>query len=83
MAYRVPPVVTNSGGSPELVVDGECGYVVPVFDPEALARAFEKLYRDPQLKARMGQAARDRIGINFRNEVTVEKTIALYRELLD
>lgn len=82
MAYRVPPVVTNSGGSPELVVDGECGYVVPVFDAPALAAAFEKLYRDPQLKARMGQAARDRIGIHFRNEVTVEKTIALYRELL-
>ncbi|MGB5738073.1 MAG: glycosyltransferase family 4 protein, partial [Woeseia sp.] len=81
MAYRVPPVVTNSGGSPELVVDGESGYIVPIFDPEALARAFEKLYRDPQLKARMGQAARDRIGIHFRNEVTVEKTIALYREL--
>ncbi|MBT8085737.1 MAG: glycosyltransferase family 4 protein [Woeseia sp.] len=82
MAYRVPAVVTNSGGSPELVVDGECGYVVPVFDAKALATAFEKLYRDPQLKARMGQAARDRIGIHFRNEVTVEKTIALYRELV-
>ncbi|MGB5347906.1 MAG: glycosyltransferase family 4 protein [Woeseia sp.] len=82
MAYRVPAVVTNSGGSPELIVDGECGYVVPVFDAAALAGAFEKLYRDPQLRARMGQAARDRIGIHFRNEDTVEKTIALYRSLV-
>ncbi len=82
MAYRVPAVVTDSGGSPELVVDGECGYVVPVFDAPALAQAFEKLYRDPQLRARMGQAARDRIGNHFRNEVTVQKTIALYRELV-
>ena len=82
MAYRVPAVVTDSGGSPELVVDGESGYVVPVFDPQALANAFEKLYRDPQLKARMGQAARDRIGTAFRHETTVEKTMALYRELL-
>ncbi len=82
MAYRVPPVVTDSGGSPELVVDGVSGFVVPVFDPQALARAFETLYRDPQLRARMGQAARDRIGNDFRHEVTVEKTLALYRELV-
>jgi len=82
MAYRVPPVVTDSGGSPELVVDGESGFVVPVFDPGALARAFETLWRDPQLRARMGQAARDRIGSHFRNEDTVRKTIALYRELV-
>lgn len=65
------------------MVDGESGLVVPVHDPGALARAFETLFRDPQLRARMGQAARDRIGIHFRNETTVEKTIALYRELLD
>lgn len=82
MAYRVPPVVTDSGGSPELVVDGESGFVVPVHDAPALARAFETLYRDPQLRARMGQAARDRIGRDFRHETTVERTIALYDELL-
>lgn len=82
MAYRVPPVVTDSGGSPELVVDGESGFVVPVSDPGALAVAFEKLYREPQLRARMGQAARDRIGTHFRHETTVEKTLELYRELV-
>jgi glycosyltransferase involved in cell wall biosynthesis len=81
MAYRVPPVVTNSGGSPELVVDGECGYVVPVRDSRALADAFEKLYRDPALRSRMGAAARERIRTHFRNEDTVAKTIALYEEL--
>jgi glycosyltransferase involved in cell wall biosynthesis len=82
MAYRVPPVVTDCGGSPELVVDGECGYVVPIKDARALAEAFEKLYRDPDLRRRMGEAARDRIGTQFRNEDTVRKTIALYEELV-
>lgn len=81
MAYGVPPVVTNSGGSPELVVDGDSGYVVPVHDPVALAAAFERLYRDPALRERMGQAARQRIATHFRNEDTVTKTIALYQEL--
>lgn len=82
MAYRVPPVVTDSGGSPELIVDGESGYIVPPRDSQALADAFEKLYRDADSRNRMGEAARDRIATNFRNEDTVRKTIALYEELV-
>jgi glycosyltransferase involved in cell wall biosynthesis len=82
MAYRVPPVVTDCGGSPELVVDGECGYVVPIKDARSLAYAFEKLYRDPELRRRMGEASRERIGTEFRNEMTVRKTIGLYEELV-
>jgi glycosyltransferase involved in cell wall biosynthesis len=82
MAYRVPPVVTNAGGSPELVVDGECGFVVPPMDAGALAEAIGKLFRDPELRKRLGEAARERIGTAFRNEDTVRKTIALYEELV-
>ena len=82
MAYRVPPVVTDAGGSPELVVDGECGFVVPPRDAAALAAAIGKLYRDPELRRRFGEAARERIGTAFRNEDTVRKTIALYEELV-
>jgi glycosyltransferase involved in cell wall biosynthesis len=56
--------------------------VVPIGDARALAAAFEKLYRDPELRQRMGEAARKRIGTHFRNEDTVRKTIALYEELV-
>ena len=82
MAHRVPPVVTEAGGSPELVVDGVSGYVVPPRDSAALAVAIEKLYRDGDLRQRMGDAARERIATAFRNEDTVMKTIALYEELV-
>lgn len=82
MAYRVPPVVTDSGGSPELVVDGISGFVVPPRDAQSLAVAIEKLYRNPALRRRMGHAARERIATDFRNEDTVRKTIALYEELV-
>ncbi len=82
MAYRVPPVVTSAGGSPELVVDGECGFVVPPRDADALAAGIEKLYRDKDLRMKFGEAARNRIGTAFRNEDTVRKTIELYRELV-
>lgn len=82
MAYRVPPIVTDSGGSPELVVDGVSGFVVPPRDAQAIADAIETLYRDPALRQRMGDAARERIATDFRNEDTVSKTIALYQELV-
>lgn len=82
MAYRVPPIVTDSGGSPELVVDGVSGLVVPPSDGVAIAKAIELLFRDENLRRTMGEAARKRIEIDFHNDDTVRKTIALYEELV-
>jgi glycosyltransferase involved in cell wall biosynthesis len=82
MAYGVPPVVTNCGGSPELVVHGVSGLVVPVADAAALAAAIRSLCEDEALRARLGAAARERIGRDFRIEDTIAKTLALYRSLL-
>jgi len=82
MAYGVAPVVTDCGGSPELVVDGISGSVVPVAEPAALARAIQALYDDSALRARFGAAARERIGRDFRIEDTIAKTHALYRSLV-
>jgi glycosyltransferase involved in cell wall biosynthesis len=82
MAYAVPAIVTPVGGNTELIVDGVCGLVVPVGDVDALAEAMEAMYRDPDLRHRMGAAARERIATRFRNTDTIERTLALYREVL-
>ena len=82
MAYGIAPVVTDCGGSPEVVVDGRCGIVVPVHDASALARAIARLYEDPELRKQLGTAARERIANDFRIERTIEQTLALYRELV-
>ncbi|MCG8370044.1 MAG: glycosyltransferase [Proteobacteria bacterium] len=82
MAYEVPPIVTDAGGSPELVEHGISGLVVPPRNARAIADAIETLYRDRDLRLRMGRAARRRIGTAFRNQDTVKKTIALYEELV-
>ena len=50
MAYGVPPVVTDCGGSPELVVDGVSGLVVPVGDAGALGAAIARLHDDAPLR---------------------------------
>ena len=81
MAYGVAPIVTDCGGSPEVVVDGECGLVVPVADAAAIARAIARYYEDPALRERHGAAARERIAQHFRIDRTVARTLELYREL--
>ncbi len=82
MVYRVPPVVTDAGGSPELVVNGTSGIVVPPRDAQALADAFTELYENAERRRAMGEAARRRIDEDFRNETTIEETIRLYEELV-
>lgn len=82
MAYGVTPLVTDVGGNAELVVDGESGLVVAPGDEAALAQAMEYLYDHPELRQAMGYAARQRIERHFRSADTVEKTLALYREVL-
>jgi glycosyltransferase involved in cell wall biosynthesis len=82
MAYGIAPIVTDCGGSPELVVQGVSGLVVPVADAGALAAAIGALHADAALRARLGRAARERIGRDFRIEDTIAKTHALYASLV-
>lgn len=81
MVHGVTPVVTSTGGSSELVEDGVSGLVVPPGDAAALAAAILRLYQDPAATARMGAAARERIGRLFRLDEAVDAHLRMYREL--
>jgi glycosyltransferase involved in cell wall biosynthesis len=82
MAYETTPVVSDSGGNPELVENGVSGLVVPAGDVNALGQALLSLYRDRDRCRQLGTQARVRIATDFRVEATVEKTLALYREIV-
>ncbi len=64
-ACGVPSVCSDVGGNPEAIADGETGRVVPVENPDALARALASLRDDPALRARLGRAARERAQTRF------------------
>ncbi len=81
MALRVTPIVTDTGGAPELVRDHECGLVVPPGDPRALAAAIVELQTDRAANRRMGVAARERLATGFTLEASIEKHLQLYRQL--
>jgi len=82
MAYAVTPIVTDSGGSPELVEVGKSGIVIPPGSAQAIADAILQLYNDQQACREMGLAAQQRIQRDFHVSKTVEQTLAVYEELV-
>jgi glycosyltransferase involved in cell wall biosynthesis len=81
MCQKVPVVVTNVGGLPELVRDGIDGVVVPPNNSEKLAQAILKLESDGKLKECFVLNAHRRILEDFSIEKTVEETLKVYRSL--
>ena len=81
MAVGKPVVSTRVGGVPEVVVDGETGYLVPPRDPEALARAVVKLARNEKLRDEMGRAGRRRAQL-FSVQEMVKGVLEVYNEVL-
>lgn len=71
MAMGIPVVGTNAGGLPEIIVDGETGFLVPSGDHEALAGAIIMLLKRPALRKTMGKLGRERVKerFEFRNNV--------------
>jgi glycosyltransferase involved in cell wall biosynthesis len=61
MAMGLPVVATAVGGVPDLVVDGETGFLVDPSDPAMLVRCLSRLYADSGLRREMGRKARDRV----------------------
>jgi glycosyltransferase involved in cell wall biosynthesis len=83
MAYGVTPIVTNSGGSPELIEEMTSGLIVPPGDAKAIADAILSLFNDPALCDNLGRSARKRIASHFKIEDTVLQTERLYKKLLN
>jgi glycosyltransferase involved in cell wall biosynthesis len=73
-----PVVATAVGGVPDVVEDGETGFLAPVGDTDALAERLARLARDPDLRARMGRLGRERVREGFGVERMVEEVEALY-----
>lgn len=64
-ACQVPVIGTYHGGIPSIIDDGETGFLVPERDVEALANRLTTLLDDPELRQRMGRAARKKMKREF------------------
>ncbi len=82
MSHGLPVVATRVGGNPEMVVDGETGYLVPPRDAAAFAAKVVELLQNSGLRSRMGRAARGRIEQHFQLKHTAQHYIEVYDQVL-
>jgi len=77
-AYKTPVVATAVGGVPELVIDGETGWLVPPRDPHALAQAILDALSNPEEARRRAENAYKHLLEHF----TVEKQVDKWEQAL-
>jgi glycosyltransferase involved in cell wall biosynthesis len=82
LAVGRPVVATRVGGVPDVIRDGEDGFLVEVGDVHALADRLAVLAADPELRRRMGDAGRKRVLPRYSVDRLVDDVDRLYRSLL-
>lgn len=82
MASARAVVATRVGGVPDLLESPECGITVPRGDSAAVADAIRVLLADPDRRARLGAAGRQRVYPEFDISTLVRRIEALYEQLL-
>ncbi len=82
MAMAKPLVATASGGTPEIVMDGVTGILVPPRDPQALAKALLSLLKDQARRQALGAAGRERVVKQFSIQAYIQQTMEVYAEVL-
>jgi glycosyltransferase involved in cell wall biosynthesis len=82
MASGAAMVATPVGGTPEVMVHDRTGWLVPVQNPPALGHAICQLLSDPARRDRLGRAARAYARETHTIDRLVDRTTALYRDLL-
>jgi glycosyltransferase involved in cell wall biosynthesis len=75
-------VATAVGANVQLLEDGVHGLLVPARDPATLARAIDRLLRDPALGARLGAAARQRVRERYSLPAMVARFENFYERLI-
>jgi glycosyltransferase involved in cell wall biosynthesis len=83
MEHKKPVVATVFGGSPEVVADGETGYIANPFDVEEFAERVATLLADPEARRRMGEAGYLRFARRFTIERLTDECVAEYERAVE
>jgi len=83
MAAALPVVATAVGAVPEMIKDGQTGFVVRPRDANALAERLEQLFREPELARSLGRNGQSHARATWDSGVIATRTLALYELLCD
>jgi len=82
MAAGLPVIATDAGGNPELVKQGETGFLIPPGDVESLVKYLLELVDDREQAVAMGQAGRRRIETEFSVSAMLKRAGEIYDEVI-
>ena len=82
MAVKLPVVASDVSAIPEVVADGVSGWLVPPGDPAALAEAIQSGLDNDHDRLARGLAGYMRLAERFALPAMVDRTLAVYTELL-
>lgn len=83
MACGVPTIGTNIGGIPEVIADGETGYIFDVGDIDRIAAKTIELLSDPILHKTMAKQAKKRVNSHFHSRLILEQYEKIYYQTLN
>ncbi|HUS11082.1 MAG TPA: N-acetyl-alpha-D-glucosaminyl L-malate synthase BshA [Pyrinomonadaceae bacterium] len=83
MACEVPVIASRVGGIPEVVTDGETGFLSEVGDVEKMAQDAARLLNDERLRREMGKRARESAVTRYRTDIVIPKYIEFYEHVLN
>jgi sugar transferase (PEP-CTERM/EpsH1 system associated) len=81
MAASLPAIASDTGGNPEVIVNGESGLLFPVGDDRQLAGCLLQVYRQRDLRARLAEQALRRVDGEFSLDSMVAKYEGMYGSL--
>ena len=83
MACGVPVIASEIGGLPELVIDGETGFLCELGDIDSYTSACDQLLKDDNLHQRMAKASRDRAVNMFDESIIIPKYESYYEQVME
>jgi len=83
LAMAKPVIAFEIDGMPEIIKDGENGYLIPPKDSRKLANSIIHLLKDKEKARRMGEAGRSMVNPAFELEVMVERISDVYKESIE
>ena len=82
MSMEIPAIVSDCGGNPYLIRDGEDGLVFPRRDSAALAACIARLMDQPDVRKKMGERARERFLARFTGQIFAKHVEQVYLAVL-